>query len=357
MIIINYSYFLEFFCSLTAQQNKSTILENIKEYRMPKTYATEETSIKYVRVFIPPPEDFDPLMASNEQLNYYGFPEKPDMQSSSKHLDYWMRAVTGRLKRIAPNLKQLDVFHGPIRGRKLNGRNSAIMLATSDNWCGVVIQNAPETYSIPPAGIEGRWMVPTTLYTTPPGGGPFECAQWVGIDGDGSTDVLQCGVTNSVYAPGNALPELAYFWIEWYPEPSIYVDLAVQPGDSVKADIALTADGSYNLTLQNSTKAIATTLQLRPPSGTLLKGNCVEWIIERPLDSNGTLSDLQNYGSVSFSGFAFNYPTPGNFTESYPGESATGTIVAVSMTKNGSVISSATIKGSGQDSTVLCSYL
>jgi hypothetical protein len=96
----------------------------------------------------------------------------------------------------------------------------------------------------------------TTPDVVAPGLGSFYCASWVGIDGDGSGDVMFCAIC-------------------------------------VHSD---TEAGFY---LTNLTTGASTSFTKTAPEGTHLVGNCAEWIVEAPT-VNGGQSALARYGDVYF---------------------------------------------------------
>lgn len=55
-----------------------------------------------------PPEDFDPLTASNEELKQYGIPERPNDEES---LAFWESLFSNKPTYIAPVIEEVPDWH------------------------------------------------------------------------------------------------------------------------------------------------------------------------------------------------------------------------------------------------------
>jgi peptidase A4-like protein len=271
-------------------------------------------------VYDVPPAGFDPLTASDIELQQWGFPPRP---KSGDPVDYarWKRMATST--RITPQLKFTNIYHGPARNPKIGSAVSNATAATSENWSGYVVTEADGTFSGNNPMSYGIWTVPAVA----PGSGScssatYASSQWVGFDGWTSSDVLQAGTEANC---GNS----DYFWYEWYPNAETELSLPVGPGDFVTVRVyycgSCSPQGSANL--ENNVTNQTTSIGFNPPSGTTYEGNSAEWIMERPT-VDGALADLPNYATMYFSAFA--EVGTGNYYE--PGYVPTGTILQVSMT-------------------------
>ena len=248
-------------------------------------------------VFDVPPSDFNPLVASDADLRAWGFPPRPD-SSKQEGYDLWTRMVTA--KRVTPQLIFTNIYHGPARNVKAGVARTNTTAALSDNWSGYAITQEPGTfYSKNSTYVMAKWTIPSV---SPPSGSScssatFDSAQWVGFDGwGGSSDVLQGGVEANC---GNS----DYAWYEWFPyAQTILSSPAVGAGDYVYAEtIYDTATPHGNFYIWNETTGVATAVLFNPPSGVTLSGNSIEWVVERPeVTVNGALTDLVNYGSMTF---------------------------------------------------------
>jgi len=132
----------------------------------------------------------------------------------------------------------------------------------------------------------------------------YYCANWIGIDGDGSGDVCQAGVECEVFQSGTSISRHIYPWWEWYPAPEVQItNLAINPGDLVTMLICTDqAAGSTTATVffTNRTSGASTSFGITAPANTKLVGNSAEWIVEAPT-VGGAQSALADYGEVFFS--------------------------------------------------------
>ena len=157
-----------------------------------------------VRLFKKAPEGFDPLQAEDKELLVYGYPARPDKDKHPELHAMWTRMASRPLTFIEPQFA--------LRTDKQHGIRNTIANDTSTNWSGAVsfaAKGDSATYVI------GQWTVPDVVA---PGLGSFYCASWVGIDGDGSGDVLQAGTECDVVSFGFFTAKQTYVWWEWYPE-------------------------------------------------------------------------------------------------------------------------------------------
>jgi hypothetical protein len=251
-----------------------------------KKTITLEGDIK-VETHAPSP-NFNPLTARAAELVANGFPAVPD---DPHHRERFAR-VWGRLKNkfhyVEPTFRvNRDRTHGPRQPSPTGGTQ------TSSNWSGGVVN--------PPAGqtfqwLEGDWVIPDV--DAPTQGEWYYCANWIGIDGDGSGDVFQAGLQSEVYQSGTSITKVLYPWWEWFPASETQItNFPVSPGDMMIMILcSASAAGSTTGTVYwtNATNGASTNVTLTAPSGTKLVGNCAEWIVE----GNGPLAD---YGEVFFS--------------------------------------------------------
>jgi hypothetical protein len=133
------------------------------------------------------------------------------------------------------------------------------------------------------------------------------CASaWVGIDGDvgidsnGSPDVLQAGCDADVNLSGGVTQHQYLPWWEWFPgDTSSINNISVSAGDVIDCLISVQAGSTATASIifGNQTNNVAITFSIEAPAGISLVGNCAEWIIE----AFGSLGALAPYGHVDFS--------------------------------------------------------
>lgn len=110
---------------------------------------------------------------SDEEIAKRGFPPRPDRAATPGPYQAWLSAVTKPLLMIAPQIiRSPDLRHN----------------ATSNNWSGMELRGSAGSFG----WVAGTWTVPTV--TAPPT--PFVTgysSTWVGLDGDGTSDLVQAG--------------------------------------------------------------------------------------------------------------------------------------------------------------------
>jgi hypothetical protein len=242
-----------------------------------------------VQLFEQPPAGFDPISAAPRDLLTYGYPARPDAATHPAQRAQWERRVARSYARTEPEfVRNVGKVHGPMR----RPATSATSNAKSTNWSGsVVFASAGTTCS----WIEGEWTVPDPC--DPLGGeSSYHSAAWVGLDGDGSTNVLQAGTESSVIDGSRSV----YAWWEWYPDHEIAVsNFPVAAGDLIFCLICADSTTTASIYLTNDTTGQQVAFNVTAPDGTRLEGNCAEWIVEAP-SVGGNATTLPDYGVVYF---------------------------------------------------------
>jgi hypothetical protein len=293
-----------------------------------------------VRTFPLPPAGFDPLKATDQELQRYGFPRRPDVVKEPHKASRWVRALRNypMFTPITPDFKEM-----PNHRHNLNRRVGAVgeANATSNNWSGsVLFIGGGDRFTM----IAGQWTVPDAYSPNPGDGNIYYSSAWLGIDGDGSSDLMQAGTeTNS---NGEC-----YAWWEWVPNASVQIpNFLVKPGDVISmildaTDSTTALVSMWNMTSKNYTNFSFVAPTTTPP--TTLVGNCAEAIVERP-EVGGGLTGLPRYGEVYFDECAA-YTANGN-------QFGIGFGTPISMVDdNGRTVSVPTFEGNPQ--MIRCTYI
>jgi Peptidase A4 family len=246
-----------------------------------------------ITTFEPPPQGFNPLTAAQAELTKYGLPTRlDDAHHLERYKQVWAQ-LKGKYHYIQPTFRvNSEKSHGPRKRRPTDSTE------TSGNWSGGVVY-APSGQSF--KWIEGDWVVPDV--DAPTQNQWYYCANWIGIDGDGSGDVCQAGVECEVFQSGTSITRHIYPWHEWFPAPEVQItNLAINPGDMVTMLICTgQAAGSTTATIyfSNRTSGASTSYSITAPGTTKLVGNSAEWIVEAPT-VGGSQSAIADYGQVFF---------------------------------------------------------
>ena len=258
------------------------------------------TNLPGVYAFTRPPEGFDPLTASPEELESWGYPPRPRGTEGARALAHWLEETNPALRREVPHLVRTPgVYHRAVKGLVIkSSTKSNAVLATSGNWSGFAL--VPASGAQPFYHVTAHWTVPTVRQA--PGtcsGGWDYSSQWVGIGGFNDSFLLQAGSAANVFCDiGNNIAE--YFpWLEWLPQSELvlYKNAATAtlfpfaPGDYVIVTVFATnfASGvstTGNLSFADVTQGwnVALTFSAASVGGSEVTGQSAEWIVDRGTD-------------------------------------------------------------------------
>jgi len=242
------------------------------------------------------------LRLSEEELVSRGYPLRPDPDQAPDAFDAWRRAVSVPATFVEPALvARPEVTHaGRIRqGAITNGAE------TTGNWSGFELQKIYGSYN----WVNGMWYVP---YVTATPNTHAYSAFWIGLDGDGPTDLVQAGTEQEILDISTWGAHFTfstyYAWTEFLPTQKVEQQvsgLAVHPGDTISVQVWVgdmnaspNLNGAYCIFhIQNLSNAQYTTVYT-PRGSTAIDGSEAEWVMERPT-VNGSLPYLANYGTVN----------------------------------------------------------
>lgn len=165
--------------------------------------------------------------------------------------------------------------------------------STSANWSGYAVETSlanPLTGSV--SDVYATWTVPTAQASSATNA---YSATWVGMDGFSSSTVEQIG-TEQDWVNGQAR---YYAWWEMYPKGSVTISNPVYAGDSITAEVKSNPNGTFTLTLIDSTPGHAftfTTTQFLKQA----KRSSAEWVVEAP--AAGGILPLANFDKETFTG-------------------------------------------------------
>jgi len=177
------------------------------------------TNIRGAYYMPAPPKDFDPNTATPTEMIRNGmFWRRPKKGDDPIQLAAWEKVFSVKwdpAKRIVPILEPQPgkthvrrlVRAGGSEGTPQNGGSEDTPQNAGSVWSGVAVTG---TW----ASVTGTWRVPLVAEPSIPAGadGGWDSSSWVGIDGNGSNDILQAGIQQSVNAQG----QTSYIpWFEW----------------------------------------------------------------------------------------------------------------------------------------------
>jgi peptidase A4-like protein len=168
----------------------------------------------------------------------------------------------------------------------------------SSNWSGYDVTGSGFT------GVAGQWIVPSAVKDPICSATTTYSSCWVGIDGDTSNTVEQCG-TEQDYSNGQ--PSY-YAWYEMYPKYPVILPNPVAPNDTIKASVQYTGGGSFTLSLTDVSKNWTFSTRQSAKKARLASA---EWIMEAPSNVFGVLPladfwtggfNTVNFGNCAWSG-------------------------------------------------------
>lgn len=163
----------------------------------------------------------------------------------------------------------------------------------SSNWSGYAKTGSGFT------SATATWNVPSVSASS----SATYSSAWVGIDGDGNSDLIQTG-TESDYVNGRA--EYSAWW-EILPDYSVTISsVPVKAGDSITASVAKSSGSSWVISLKDNTtgKSWSSTKTYSGP------GQSAEYVVEAPT-VGGSQSSVAHFSPVTFSGLTVNGGNPG----------------------------------------------
>ncbi|SPF48403.1 Peptidase A4 family [Candidatus Desulfosporosinus infrequens] len=212
--------------------------------------------------------------------------------------------VNGVPIHTASNLKAstdiLSRYHWrrPSQSSGTQGNNTNVTLPVgtqeSDNWAGYIV--TPASTSSQYSSVSGIWTVPDISSSQQ---NDAASAQWIGLGGVSSTDLLQMGTVEQIQ---NGQPVIEVFW-EQLPSSAQNV-MAVPAGSTIEATIAETpgVNPTYNFTFTVNGQTPSQTISPVTLDSDYAQaiGTSAEWISEDPSNQNNQLYPLANMGTVSY---------------------------------------------------------
>lgn len=173
--------------------------------------------------------------------------------------------------------------------RVLVEQANPVPIQFSSNWSGYVLEGTGLN------GAQGTFNVPNLSPTV----GRSVASEWVGVDGNSNSSLIQAGVHEGYDPVSNTV--LIYAWWEILPFAETPIgSMVVSPGDSVTATVQQLSGTTWQISVVDNTTAqsFVTDRFYNGPE------TSAEWIVEAPTVS-GSTAQLGVYSpNVTFSGLA-----------------------------------------------------
>jgi len=207
--------------------------------------------------------------------------------------------------------------HAVGRPEASHGKSATDGPQSSNNWSGFELLRPLVVTGTLPIGVKlgppydwitGTWHVPSV---TGEANTTTNASLWVGLDGDGTADLVQAGTEQQSVTANFGVVTVTlsayYAWTEFLPQQPTEQQLTnfpVNPGDEIMTQVwignagsAPTISGAFGVfLLYNLTQSVYTRVYT-PVGTTKVGGGEAVWIMERPRVA-GALADLSDYGST-----------------------------------------------------------
>jgi hypothetical protein len=226
---------------------------------------------------------------SDDELMNLGYTERPDGLSSPDQYAKWLDHVSLPMTVLPQHLVSTNVTASP----------GSYAFA---NWSGL---EAHSTTKHKYSAVTATWYVPLITFGDS-SGNPTYSAFWVGLDGDGTKDLVQAGTEQDAQEFFGILFTNYYAWSELLPnQPTEQGVFGVNAGDEIEVEVWIgTGSGAPNPKGGYGSFRIIDWTQSNeslfyvPLAGTYYNGTEAEWIMERPT-VGGSLPELSAYGTAT----------------------------------------------------------
>jgi hypothetical protein len=268
-----------------------------------------------------PPAEFDPLSASNAQLERYGLPPRPNRETEPELFEVWTRLLSPPLQVIAaefPKPKGGELPLVPLLRVGRGGRRGFRRFESSRNWSGAyIVPNGVDKFVF----VTGTWQLPRpSLPPVLPEGASanddYQSSTWIGIDGHRrypTSSMPQIGTSQCFKLVDGIGQITTYPWWQWWslddhfppdnrPIPPVPIlNFPVCVNDEITAGLLVRSTDEVQFFLKNQTTGLFTTFLVIAPGPILPLGSTAEWIMERPtVIDDHRLYPLPNYTDVVF---------------------------------------------------------
>jgi Peptidase A4 family len=227
-----------------------------------------------VQTFPEPPENFQPLAASERARARYGYPPRP---AEAPLAQLWENTLGAGPRVVQPQFRLLEGVNLGLPD--LSEIAAFVPIQQSTHLCGGDVKTSPDQGDV--RWVESTWTVPNIYPAWEHSRRTFYCVSWIGIIGIGSS--LQAGIYSTVrWTRGQAQRTLIPFW-RWSPGGvTVLSNFSVLAGDVLSCVVCLDFGSSVTARLYfyNVTSKQVTTFKVNAPSGTQLNGNTASWVIQ-----------------------------------------------------------------------------
>ncbi len=256
-----------------------------------------------------PPEGFDPLSASDEELERYCFPARPEDTSEVRE---WISKLAHYRSTPEPELTVTWVTPRVDEEIKKISDGSNVMTKSQTSYsvrCSRIWSGYETNLGSSPANTYSQVEMDFTQPTISSATGSCLNSYWVGLGGRNSKKLVQAGTATS--GTSNH-----YAWYEYLTDVSsatsvpmqIISSLTIHAGDSVHTYISFEKENNkFTYYIANDTTGNAQGGYVNLNANSYYDGTTAEWIVERCSNLSGDPYNMGNYGSIAITNCKYKF--------------------------------------------------
>ncbi|HCR41542.1 MAG TPA: hypothetical protein DIW41_11640 [Lachnospiraceae bacterium] len=237
-----------------------------------------------------PPAGFNPITATDEQLETYCFPRRP-VTREAEAMNTWLALIENYTETPIP---VISIGKKQTQETQQTPETRSISSSISRNWSGYSVSDSIYTQ------VQMDYTEPTITSAV---SGAASC-EWVGIggypDAFGVAKLVQAGTVQFGTSSHKAWYEYLNNSSEETNYPMTYIDsLSINAGNSIHVYISFQrANNRFEYYIANNSTGKSQAMYIdNVPSDIFYDGTTAEWIVERPY--NGAYMPLCNYGTIT----------------------------------------------------------
>ncbi len=243
-----------------------------------------------------PPDGFNPLTATDEQLETYCFPRRP-VTRDAESMEAWYELIGNYVSTPVPAISVSAIDHEQDDVVQSND-SRATSSRKSYNWAGYAVTGSIYTQ------VQMNYVEPTIISAV----SNAKSCEWVGIGGY-SDRLVQAGTEQEGTRTHSAWYEYLNNNSEETYHPMTYIDsLTINAGDSIHVYIAFQkANNRFEYYIANNTTGKSSSVYIDDvPADIYYDGTTAEWIVERPINERTRYPyPLCNFESITLSNCQF----------------------------------------------------
>lgn len=244
-----------------------------------------------------PPDGFKPIDATDEQLDTYGFPPRPDKYNSEDEYTDWLELMSHYKSTPIPEVEQI-IGNDISADEGINTLSNKIKSWASRNGAGYTssLNNTGKFYS----QVQGDFVQPAIVKTSGVCGNTF-------MVGFGALQGSSSAAAGTLVGVGSdqayAFYECFYdHYLEGKKDSVRLTSVPVNPGDKVHVYVAYQkSNNKFNYYIVNTTTGKYASSVVTYDDASYFSGEYASWFVGRPKTINSSPCNLGKFTNVKFS--------------------------------------------------------